>query len=196
MVGFPGSVRMSNDSTDWSALVGSRLCHDLVSPLGAIGNGVELLQMAGLGGEELALVEQAVQSAQARLRLYRLAFGAAAEGQDCTDHDLRQGLEALAERIRFDSDLPSILPRRRARRLALAALCAERALAWGGQVTLSETGLDAGADRLRIEDELWRPLARNLAPENPASATVQFALLAASGPVEVMTTPTLLSIRL
>lgn len=31
---------------DLAALLGSRLCHDLVSPLGAIGNGVELLEMS------------------------------------------------------------------------------------------------------------------------------------------------------
>ncbi len=42
--------------TDLIALVGSRICHDLVSPLGAIGNGVELLAMAGaMPGPELAL---------------------------------------------------------------------------------------------------------------------------------------------
>ncbi|MEO1788181.1 MAG: histidine phosphotransferase, partial [Pseudomonadota bacterium] len=30
---------------DLSALLGSRICHDLISPLGAIGNGIELLSM-------------------------------------------------------------------------------------------------------------------------------------------------------
>jgi len=33
---------------DLNALLGSRICHDLISPLGAIGNGVELLTMSGL----------------------------------------------------------------------------------------------------------------------------------------------------
>ena len=32
---------------DIAALLGSRICHDLISPLGAISNGVELLEMSG-----------------------------------------------------------------------------------------------------------------------------------------------------
>ena len=35
------------DKPDLAALVGSRICHDLISPIGAIGNGVELLMMEG-----------------------------------------------------------------------------------------------------------------------------------------------------
>jgi hypothetical protein len=35
------------DKPDLAALVGSRICHDLISPIGAIGNGVELLTLAG-----------------------------------------------------------------------------------------------------------------------------------------------------
>ena len=34
-------------SPDLSALVSARLCHDLISPMGAIGNGLELMQLAG-----------------------------------------------------------------------------------------------------------------------------------------------------
>ena len=39
---------------DLVALVASRLCHDLISPLGAIGNGVELLSLSGSAGAETA----------------------------------------------------------------------------------------------------------------------------------------------
>ena len=41
-----------------STLVASRLCHDLISPIGAIGNGIELMVMesAGPSGQELALI--------------------------------------------------------------------------------------------------------------------------------------------
>ena len=53
------------------SLVGSRLCHDLISPLGAIGNGVELLQMAGdwpglKESPEMSLIEDALRAARAR----------------------------------------------------------------------------------------------------------------------------------
>ncbi|WP_281982155.1 hypothetical protein [Thalassorhabdomicrobium marinisediminis] len=35
--------------TNLHALVGSRICHDLINPLGAIGNGIELLGLTGVG---------------------------------------------------------------------------------------------------------------------------------------------------
>ena len=61
---------------DLAALVGSRICHDLVNPLGAIGNGAELLVMEDSRLGPLArLIGDSVESATARLRLYRLAFG-------------------------------------------------------------------------------------------------------------------------
>jgi histidine phosphotransferase ChpT len=62
-----------------SALVASRLCHDLVGPVGAIANGVDLMrEMGGAAEEETALVAQSVTRATALLRALRLAFGQAA----------------------------------------------------------------------------------------------------------------------
>jgi len=180
----------------WAALVGSRLCHDLVSPLGAIGNGVELLQMVQSPGPEIALIDAAVQAAQARLRLYRLAFGAAAPGQEATRRDLAEGLAALPERISLDATLPERLPRAQARRLMLALLCAESALAWGGTVTLDAHGLQAEAARLRLDPGLWAALAQGQPPHSPDPATVHFALLATSGPVGLETGETWLTISL
>ena len=65
-----------------SQLLGSRLCHDLVSPLGAIGNGVELLEMSpdfpGIAAcPELQLIAESVSSARARIQIFRVAFGQA-----------------------------------------------------------------------------------------------------------------------
>lgn len=181
---------------DWAALVGSRLCHDLVSPLGAIGNGVELLQMVHAPGPELSLIDAAVQAAQARLRLYRLAFGAAAPGQEATRRDITEGLAALPDRIAIDATLPDRLPRAQARRLMLALLCAESALAWGGTVTLDAQGLRAEAARLRLDPGLWSALAQGQPPHSPDPATVHFALLATSGPLALETGETRLAIRL
>lgn len=60
-------------------LMCSRLCHDLVSPVGAINNGVELIEELGgdTAGEAMALVSQSAQRAAALLRCFRLAYGAA-----------------------------------------------------------------------------------------------------------------------
>ena len=42
---------------DIAALIGSRVCHDLISPIGAIGNGVQLLAISGgAAGAEMDLI--------------------------------------------------------------------------------------------------------------------------------------------
>ncbi|MEL6267219.1 MAG: histidine phosphotransferase family protein [Pseudomonadota bacterium] len=64
-----------------SGLVASRLCHDLVGPVGAIANGVDLIgELAGEAGpDDLAMVRQSTARTAALLEGLRLAFGAAPE---------------------------------------------------------------------------------------------------------------------
>jgi histidine phosphotransferase ChpT len=60
-------------------LMASRICHDLVSPVGAINNGVELMQELGedAGDEAMALIASSALQASIRLKCFRLAYGAA-----------------------------------------------------------------------------------------------------------------------
>ena len=60
-------------------LIASRICHDLVSPVGAISNGVELMQEMGeeAGAEAITLVSSSALQASLRLKCFRLAYGAA-----------------------------------------------------------------------------------------------------------------------
>ena len=63
---------MQIGSGELAQMVGSRLCHDLISPLGAIGNGVELLEMSpdfpGISDSpELRLIAESVAAARARM---------------------------------------------------------------------------------------------------------------------------------
>ncbi len=187
---------MTRPTPDFAALIGSRLCHDLVSPLGAIGNGLELVRMTQAPSPELDLVEEAVKVAQARIRLFRLAFGAVAPDQIVGQAETVQALDALSAngRISVQSTLPASLARSVAQRLTLAALCAETALAWGGDILVGLDGITANADRLRLDDDLWQPLLRGQTPNAHSSATVHFALLANSGPVTVSLTDTRIAI--
>lgn len=59
-------------------LLASRLCHDLVSPVGALGNGLELLEEAptGVDAEALQLCLRSHRRATALLQFFRLAYGA------------------------------------------------------------------------------------------------------------------------
>ena len=81
---------MPTDDLDLTALVGNRICHDLINPIGAIGNGVELLAMAdGSPSAELALISQSVDSAKARIAMFRVAFGAASDTRQMGASEIR-----------------------------------------------------------------------------------------------------------
>ena len=60
-------------------LLCSRLCHDLISPVGAINNGVELIEDIGddMVDEAMGLISQSGKRAAGHLRCYRLCYGAA-----------------------------------------------------------------------------------------------------------------------
>jgi histidine phosphotransferase ChpT len=61
-----------------ASLLASRLCHDLVGPLGAVDNGLELMAENGeMAGEAMALAQRSARRATGRLQLFRFAFGAA-----------------------------------------------------------------------------------------------------------------------
>lgn len=64
---------------DLTEMISSRICHDLVSPIGAIVNGVDLIREIGGSdvSEELGMISQSAERASALLQFYRIAFGAA-----------------------------------------------------------------------------------------------------------------------
>lgn len=66
-------------------LLMSHLCHELVSPIGAINNGIEMLEDFDgneLTPEAVALIGQSGKAAAAKLRFYRLAYGSAGMATD------------------------------------------------------------------------------------------------------------------
>src|SRR5579872_2446483 len=68
------------DDIEIAALLVSRVCHDLVSPVGAVVNGLEVLEDetdAAMKADALRLVAASAEQASARLQFARLAFGAA-----------------------------------------------------------------------------------------------------------------------
>lgn len=62
--------------SDLAALLCSRVCHDVISPVGAINNGLELLDEGGADEDALDLIRTSALNASVRLKLARLAFGA------------------------------------------------------------------------------------------------------------------------
>ena len=65
---------------DLAALLSSRVCHDVISPVGAIVNGLEVLDSEDdpeMRSIAMALIKKSAESASARIQFCRLAFGAA-----------------------------------------------------------------------------------------------------------------------
>jgi len=79
-------------------LLAARICHDLVGPVGAVSNGIELLAQDDmrLDAEVVALIETSARSAGRRLQAYRIAFGSLnalpQAGFMATARDLAAGL--------------------------------------------------------------------------------------------------------
>lgn len=172
------------DKPDLAALIASRICHDLISPIGAIGNGVELLALDGAGpGPELALISESVANANARIRFFRISFGAASGDQRIARTEVLSVLADLARggRVGYDWTSAADLPRQEVRLAFLLLQCVETALAYGGKVSVAEADrgwtILAEAPRLKIDLALWEVLTEPRAPAEIGAGQVHFALV-------------------
>src|SRR5437588_641510 len=142
-------------SVDLASLLCSRLCHDLMSPVGALNNGIELLADEtdpDMREKCLELLADSARASANKLKFFRLAFGAAGGfGEEIDTHEAEAALEGLfgpERRIQFGwavSD--SKLPKDAIKVLLNLALLAGDALVRGGR-------LDVGAERNGNEIEL------------------------------------------
>lgn len=73
---MPSKLNLSLSGSDLAALLCSRVCHDVISPVGAINNGLELLDEGGADEDALDLIRTSALNASVRLKFARLAFGA------------------------------------------------------------------------------------------------------------------------
>ncbi len=170
---------------DLNALIGSRICHDLISPLGAIGNGVELLSMSGMAASpEMALIAESVENANARIRFFRVAFGGAVPGTEIGQSEVQSIIHDMYKGGRSRVDWRVDGPQERADvKLAFLLLqCLENAMPRGGQisVTKSPSGwkMEARAEKMKAEPELWNLLTDTNARTKVVAADVHFALVA------------------
>ncbi|MBK0328482.1 histidine phosphotransferase [Rhodobacteraceae bacterium F11138] len=174
---------MGQSNINLASLIGSRICHDLISPIGAITNGLELLDLAGsVQGPELDLIADSVGNAGARIRFFRIAYGAAGEqllGRPevvSVLDDLGRGGRQTIQWAPLDAQ-----PRTLVRLAFLALQCCETAMPYGGVVRImAEDGvwtITGRADKLVIDDALFDGLTTPDALPEITPALVQFALL-------------------
>ena len=95
-------------------LIASRICHDLVSPVGAVNNGVELMQELGedAGAEAQQLIADSAQQASIRLKAFRLSYGAAGTDKNVGFKDIRDTFTELLKSGRIQAEFePDLAPK-------------------------------------------------------------------------------------
>jgi histidine phosphotransferase ChpT len=101
---------MSETEIDFASLLCSRLCHDLLSPVGAMNNGLELLadeHDPEMRQRCMDLLAESAKAAADKLKFFRLAFGAAGGfGPDVDPKEARLVIEPLVT-----SSVPEIIVR-------------------------------------------------------------------------------------
>uniref|UniRef100_UPI0040472FE1 histidine phosphotransferase family protein n=1 Tax=Yoonia sp. TaxID=2212373 RepID=UPI0040472FE1 len=172
--------------TQLATLIGSRICHDLISPIGAIGNGVELLGLTGSSDDnspELDLISQSVENANAKIRYFRIAFGSTSTKQFLGRQEVLSVLAASAKGGRFSYfwQIESDQPRSEVQIAFLLMQCFETALPMGGNIHVRLNGqqweLKANGPRLAMDPAIWAALTDPQVAMDHTAAQVQFALL-------------------
>ncbi len=135
------------EALDLAALLCSRVCHDLISPAGAIVNGLEVLEESK--DEEtknfaLSLIKKSARTATARLQFCRIAFGAAGSMTAQVDTgDAEQVARGFIEDDKFKLtwNLPrALLPKNRVKLLLNMLVVATQAIPRGGTLSLDPVG--------------------------------------------------------
>jgi histidine phosphotransferase ChpT len=175
-----GTNRDDCDTTVLEMLA-SRICHDLISPVGAVNNGVEFLQETGAhaGDEAIDLIAYSAHQASAKLQAFRLAYGAGGRDPNIKPEDVHRTFgELIGEGTRVSQDwdphtdlgqtgVPLGLCKILMGTLMLAAEVLPRGgqirvLAGGtGETIVTAEGQDAGF-RPHMEDALARALDLSL----------------------------------
>ncbi len=175
---------MTDHTVNIAALIGSRICHDLISPVGAVTNGLELLAMSGVDDSpELSLVNLSAADATARIQLFRIAFGAASEDQNTGADEMRAILSNHYSdgRLTAEWHAQEDVPRTAAQAALLAVLCVEQSLPFGGTMAVDHVGdgwaITGTSDRIKERTALWDGLLGKTPLKDVAPADVQYLLL-------------------
>ncbi|MCA8883825.1 MAG: histidine phosphotransferase [Rhodobacteraceae bacterium] len=167
------------------ALLGSRICHDLISPIGAIGNGLELISLtAAAHGPEMEMIQESVTNAQARIRFYRVAYGASTQNQSIANSEIRDVLSGIygRNRLSLDWQADGEVRRDNAKLIFLLLQCVEASLPYGGTITVSRDVSDwtivGAGSKFRDLTALWGLVTGAAEPEDLTPDQIQFALAA------------------
>jgi len=176
---------MTITSVDLASLLCSKLCHDLLSPVGALTNGLELL------GDEtdpemrkrcFELLEQSAKTSADKLKFFRLAFGAAGGfGDDIDVSEPHALISALCgEKVKLNWQVgPDKLPKPAVKVLLNLAAIGIDALVRGGTLDVGaeisgnacEIALRCAGERIAFDPVIGRALDGTLGDDEITSRT-------------------------
>jgi len=160
----------------------SRICHDLISPVGAIGNGLELMGALSTPSPELELVGQSAHTAQSKLKFFRIAFGAGSRTLISGAEARRTAADMFAQgRLGIDfTESWGDRERQLVKLLYLLLLCVESSLPRGGKVSCAPT---SSGWRISVENtpvtqpgDLWAHIVSGAKLSALTAKTIQFSL--------------------
>ena len=180
--------------TDLAAMLCSRLCHDMLSPVGALSNGLELLadeQDAEMRAQCIALLEQSAKISTDKLKFFRLAFGAAGGFGDAVPieeaQDVINALASDAKRVELNWAISeNSLPKPAVKVLLNLAQIALDALVRGGTLDIGAEKRDgnfeivarATSEKIAFDETIGRALQNELSDEEISSRTAAAHMMA------------------
>lgn len=192
---------MTISAVDLASLLCSRLCHDLLSPVGALNNGLELLADEtdpAMRQRCMDLLAESARTSAAKLKFFRLAFGAAAGfGETIDPREARSAIEGLfGENRRLAIEWlveAEPLPKTAIKVLCMLGMIGGDALVRGGRLDVGaeadggavEIVVRASGPRLALDEELRSTLlhghAGDVLSPRAAPAYLIHALVAEAG---------------
>jgi histidine phosphotransferase ChpT len=178
---------MTDNQPDLAALLCSRLCHDLLSPVGAMNNGIELMadeQDPDMRARCLELLADSAKAAADKLKFFRLAFGAAGGfGAEVDPGEAKEAISSLVTgngRTQLEWMVPPAhLPKGAVKIMLNLIYIANEALLRGGVVNVAaerrggttEIVVRAEGPRLVMDANIRRALSGELAASEIDSRT-------------------------
>lgn len=178
---------MTVTPVDFASLLCSKLCHDLLSPVGALNNGLELLDDETddvMRARVFELLHDSARTSANKLKFFRLAFGAAGGFGDMVDtREARQAIEGLVadnKRIDFNWIVEAErLPKAAIKVVLNLALIASEALIRGGTLSIGgeendghvEVVLQIEGQRIVLDPELRATLTDGPRPDGVTPRT-------------------------
>lgn len=192
---------MSETEIDFASLLCSRLCHDLLSPVGAMNNGLELLadeHDPEMRQRCMDLLAESAKAAADKLKFFRLAFGAAGGfGSEVDPKEARLVIEPLVTasgRTSLEWAVPAgMMPKRAVKILLNLVLLANDALVRGGTLFVGAEARDgeqeivirAGGPKIvmdsSIRDALTGKLDSSMVDSRTAAAWMAHSLASQGG---------------